>query len=182
MNKKLKIFVALTVIIQLLVPSSLLICQYSVLDTAKNLETEYKFNLSGLKLNYKLNSENSPDTTESPIFFSIANFNYQSRGKYTVFASPNNKVLSVKKLQDGDDTDYWFYGKSFMVSCTIEPENYSYAPDIDVNALKEQLRREFNISDASQREPLYLTAKIYKGIFIPTAIYFKGEKIIDIKL
>ena len=74
----------------------------------------------------------------------------------------------------------WFYGRCFTEE--IAPESYSFAEGTDPDTIRAQIRAEYNLKNQRDRESAYLTAKIYRGVFLPTAIYFRGEKIIDITL
>ena len=67
---------------------------------------------------------------------------------------------------------------------TLEADSYSFVNPEKKGAIKQALRTEYlqYKSDSEEYEKAYLTAKIYKGLFLPTAIYFRGEKIIDINL
>ncbi len=185
MNKKLKIFLALTLVIQLLVPSFLLIHHYSVLSTAKNLETEYKFELSHLAFDDRYVHENSfAKIEDGALEFDIAEGWRISKAKVTPVLSPQNNVITLQELKDNDKTDVWFYYRYYRQNSTIEPERFSFEPGVDKGSVKLAIRTEYyNYKvDAEEKEPAYLTAKIYKGVFIPTAIYFRGEKIISINL
>ncbi len=185
MNKKLKIFLALTLVIQLLVPSSLLIYQYSLLNTVKNLETEYTFEISSLSFDdYYVYEDSFSEISEGPLSFLLAEDWRVSADKVTPVLSPQNNVLMLEKLKDGDKTDVWFYNRYYYRNRSIEPEFFSFVNEEDKGELKRDLRNEYSHfkGDEKDFEHAYLTAKIYKGVFLPTAIYFRGEKIISIEL
>ena len=184
MNKKIKALIALTVIIQLLVPTFLLTYHYSVLNTAKGLSTEYYLQLDGIFLDYyyDFKAENPTERENAPMTFNINTIFWWNNFKYTVNATPNNNVISLKELEKTDNTDTWFYSRCFEEVCVIPSENYSFEPGIDADKIRAQLRTEYNVNIKGEREPAYLSAKIYKGVIIPTGIYYKGEKIISINL
>ncbi len=185
MNKKLKIFLAITLVLQLLFPSSLLIYQYSLLSTVKNLSTEYTFEIAHLSFaDYYVYEDSFSEIAEGPLSFHLAEDWKVSAEKVTPVLSPQNNVLSLRKLQDGDKTDVWFYNRHYYRNRIIEPEFFSFVNEEDKGGLKRDLRNEYSHfkEDEETFEHAYLTAKIYKGIFLPTAIYFRGEKIIDITL
>ena len=184
MNKKLRIFLVITLVIQLLVPSFLLIYHYSVQNTARGLETEYKFELDSLIVDhyYDIKSETPSDSPDAPLSFDIYDIRSWGNSRHTVRTTPKNSVIGIERLKGSPDTDTWFYGKCFRDISEISPENYSFADGIDVSAVRADIRQEYYFGIRGEREPAYLTAKIYKGVIIPTSIYFRGEKIIDINL
>ena len=182
MNKKLKLFLALSLVIQLLVPSSLLIYHYSLLSTAQNLDTEYRFELGYFSLDYyyDFKSENPTDHLDGPIYLNISGVSSRRNSKYTVVSTPKNNVVSLQTISEKTETDVWFYGRCFTEE--IAPVSYSFAEGTDPDTIRAQIRAEYNLKNQRDRESAYLTAKIYRGVFLPTAIYFRGEKIIDITL
>ncbi len=187
MNKKLKAFIALTIVIQLLVPSFLLVHHYSVLSTAKSLETEYTFELSRIYFNnyyFDYTGGSATLRQDGPMEFDTDAVISWSNKKLKVIASPQNNVIDTQELKSGDTADSWFYSKYYKQNSTIDAEKYSFEAGVNSEEIKEELRREYSWvnKDKEDREPAYLTAKIYKGVFIPTAIYFRGEKIISINL
>lgn len=186
MNKKLKAFISLAIVIQLLVPSFLLVHHYSVLSTAKQLETEYTFEISRIYFNnYYFDYTEGAATLkqDGPMEFDTDAVISWGNKKIKVIASPQNNVIDTQELKSGETADSWFYSKYYRQNSVIDAEKYSFEPGVNGEEIKAVLRREYSIlKDKEDREPAYLTAKIYKGLFLPTAIYFKGEKIIDINL
>lgn len=181
MTKKIKIFIALTLAVQLLVPSILLAYHYSVLNTAKGTETEYTFRLKGLYFgdDYKYD-DSFAEIEDGPMVFYIEDVFMTSNRKLTPVLSPKGNVVEVKALKN-EDTDVWFYTNYYYESSTVQPENFSFVNEEEARSIKYAIRNEFN-QYTEEREYVYLTAKIYKGIFIPTGIYFRGEKIIEINM
>ena len=185
MNKKLKIFLALTLVIQLLVPSSLLIYHNSLYAAARSSETEYTIELSYLSFDDSYVYEDSfSEIAEGNMSFEIVSAMITASGKLTPVLSPKNNVLYFQKLKDGNNTDVWLYARNYYNSCSIDTEHFSFVNEENKGGLKRDLRNEYSHfkGDEETFEHAYLTAKIYKGLFLPTAIYFKGEKIIDINL
>lgn len=185
MNKKLKIFLALTLVIQLLVPSSLLIYHNSLYAAARSSETEYTIELSYLSFDDSYVYEDSfSEIAEGNMSFEIVSAMITASGKLTPVLSPKNNVLYFQKLKDGNNTDVWLYARNYYNSCSIDTEHFSFVNEENKGGLKRDLRNEYSHfkGDEETFEHAYLTAKIYKGLFLPTAIYFRGEKIIDITL
>lgn len=184
MNKKLKVFLALTLVIQLFVPVFLLAYHHSLLSTAKSLDTEYSFELDAIFLDYyyDFKAENPTERKNAPLTFNIYEIASWGNSRYTVRATPKNNVIGINKTDSVADTDTWFYGRYFDEICKIEYGKYSFSEGVDGAEIRAQLRTEYNVNLRGDREPAYLTAKIYKGVIIPTSIYFRGEKIIDINL
>lgn len=185
MNKKLKIFLALTLVIQLLVPSSLLIYHNSLYAAARSSETEYTIELSYLSFDDSYVYEDSfSEIAEGNMSFEIVSAMITASGKLTPVLSPKNNVLYFQKLKDGNNTDVWLYARNYYNSCSIDTEHFSFVNPEEKGSIKQALRNEYSHfkGDEETFEHAYLTAKIYKGLFLPTAIYFKGEKIIDINL
>lgn len=185
MNKKLKIFIALTLAVQLFVPSFLAIYHYSLYSTAKNLETEYRFEISYMSFDDHYVYEDSfSEIAEESLSFDVAEAWRLSSDRMTLLVSPQNNVISLKKLGDGEKTDLWISRRTYYQNSTLEADSFSFVNPEKKGAIKMALRTEYlqYKSDSEEYEKAYLTAKIYKGLFLPTAIYFKGEKIIDINL
>ncbi len=181
MNKKLKATLALTLIIQLLIPSFLLWHHNFVLNSARALEEEYTLRL--YFFNFSDGVSNPSPEQENVIQFSAAPLSYISSRKYTVTVNSKNIVTGAPRLTDENKTDTWFYGRAYSKNSRITPDKYSVTEGTDIDSIERELSIEaVKSSDDESREFPYLTAKIYKGVFLPTAIYFKGEKIIDIFL
>ena len=55
---------------------------------------------------------------------------------------------------------------------------------MDIKALVTEINQTYGwVSDLHENGSYaYVTAKVYRGVFIPTAIYVKGEKVITIHL
>ena len=173
MNKKLKIFLALTLVIQLLVPVFLIWYQYSVLNTAASCENEYRFRLSYINFS----DDDTMHFATDAMFYASKNY------RYTVVTYTKNIVRAAPKYTPEDDTDEWFYGNTYIRNRTVTADKYSFTDEASADRIKSEIRTETQKkgTDTSIEFP-YLSAKIYKGAFIPVAIYFKGEKIIDISL
>ena len=184
MTKKMKILLALIIAVQLLVPSSLLAYHYSVYSTAKSLGTEYWFEITYLSFDDHYVSDDSYEIAEGTMSFDLEEMWRLSTDKITPVISPQNNVISLKKLGDDEKTDIWFSYRIYNRSRILETDSFSFVNPEKKGAIKQALRTEYlrYKSDNENYEHAYLTAKIYKGIFLPTAIYFKGERIIEINL
>jgi hypothetical protein len=185
MTKKLKIFIALTLAVQLFVPSFLAAYHYSLYSTAKSLETEYRFEISYMSFDDHYVFEDSfSEIAEGTLSFHLAEIWDVSSDRIVPLISPQNNVISLKKPGDGDKTDIWFFYRTYSQNSSLETDSFSFVNPEEKGSIKQALRNEYSHfkGDEETFEHAYLTAKIYKGLFLPTAIYFKGEKIIDINL
>lgn len=178
MNKATKILLSLTLVIQLLIPGYLLFHHYSLINTAMETEAQYRFRLSSLSFSYPAGK----DTAEAveAVFFEIENLFYLYDKKITVSVDDNGIALT----KEADDTAgaCWFHYDYYIKNSEIYKNNFTFEPDVNVRDLINEVRKEyswFNRNDEN-RIYAYVTAKIHKGIFIPTAIYFGDTKIITI--
>lgn len=181
MNKKIKALVALTLIIQLLIPSYLLIYHYTVLDAAFDSETEYRFRI------YDMDFDAPPliNTTDDclGLYFDIENAILYNSAPIAVSTDENGQaVLSV--LESKWQTDNWFDYKIYEQNSYISKVDFTFEPDIDAVVLMNEIRSNFLwLNRNNKYNPgVYVTAKVHKGIFIPTAVYYGEVKVITIHL
>ena len=171
MNKKLKIAIALVLIIQLLVPFSLLIYNQSAMKTTLEKGTELKFRV----LNIHTSSENDFSETEIPyIDFYIDGFVYNNKNVSIVSDSDGFAVF----YREGREND-WVNRDFVFKAQHLKPDEISIAEPFTAENLRVYMR--LNNTYKNTSEHFYITAKIYKGFFIPTAIYYDDMKIADIR-
>lgn len=177
MNKKLKAFTAIVIIIQLLVPVYLLAHHYSIRKYTEENTEEYKFRLEYLMMYNDYNDISKEK--ELMIRYYIDGMSYNFGTTAGINIGTDGFAHVTKKDADKALTDVWFSKKYYKSHTTLSPAQYSFEPSADVVKLQKELaNKKFYANETTS----YITAKVYKGIFIPTAIYYNGEKIITISL
>ena len=170
-NKKLKLIIALTLILQLILPLYLLTYHYSAYDEA--LKTaDFKFPLEYLDI---YNIHDTGDSVQQ-LGFSIRDI-YEYYGEDIEVTVGDDGFAQMTSSKNKSLNKHWFTFKYYYSSNYYTSEEYEYAPGVNktdiiyrINALR--------MEDVPNLDGFYITAKAYKGIFIPTAIYYEGEKII----
>lgn len=178
MTRKIKAFLALTLIIQLLIPAYLLIHHYSVTNTALESATEYRFRINSM--HFDIFSD--VDVYEcKEISFSVEEIVGFYNQKIAVSLNENGMPV-LEELKDKKQTDIWFDYDYYRQKTNLYTEDITFSDGIDIQSTIRKIKSEyswFNRKD-EYKTYAYLTAKIYKGVFIPTAIYFNGIKVITI--
>lgn len=179
MKNKIKIFLILVLVIQLLVPSYLLVHHYSLINTAMEEKTEYLFVIDYME--FWSDSKNYTEEYVSTLHFSI----YDTAGLYNeriAVSADENGIARLRALEDKKQTDIWFDYDYYEKSNSVGEGEFSFTERENAPDIVKELRQRYlwyNRKDEN-KEYVYLSAKIYKGIFIPTAIYYRGEKVIEI--
>ncbi len=180
MSRKAKALLALTLILQLLIPSYLMLHHYSVINEAKRSQTEYRFRLSDIDFSYSAGNP-SADTIES-LSYTVQDVLYLHDKKMGVSVDETGLASTVSA--DESAKDCWFDYDYYYKNTEITADDITFEPDVDVRALINELRNQyswFNRKDEN-RIYAYVTAKIHKGIFIPTAVYFGDIKVLTINI
>lgn len=177
MKNKMKIFLIFALVIQLFVPSFLLTHHYSLIKTAMLEKTEYLFVISYLEF-WSDDKKYTAEEVDS-LHFSV----YDTVGLYNeriAVSADENGIARLSELGD-KKTDIWFDYDYYDKSQTIPADRFSFTEEASPDIVRELHQRYFwyNRNDEN-KEYAYLSVKVYKGIFIPTAIYYKGEKIMTI--
>ena len=174
-NKKLKIIIALALILQLLLPLYLLSYHYSAYDEAVSQTTEFKFRLEYLDIYDVYDTGNGVQNLD----FSIKDiYDYYNEDIEVTVGEDGFAKMSASK--DKNRNKNWFTFKYYYESNFYSSEEYEYAEGVDVTKLIYTINALYE-EDVITPEGFYITAKVYKGIFIPTAIYWENEKIISLK-
>ncbi len=179
MNKKMKVLLALTLIIQLLIPSYLLYHHYTVMDTALNSAEEYRFRIDSLE--FEIPTDPDADYECESVYFRVTDIEAFYNKKIAVTLSEDG-FPQVDEVDNSNKSDCWFDYKHYKQSKNLYKEDFAFNADIAVRYTLNKLRKEYawyNKND-EDRKYAYVSAKIYKGRFIPTAIYFEGIKVITI--
>ena len=184
MNKKSKIVITvtliITILIQIFIPSFLLIHHYTLIKNTLATETEYRFQLNRIYIDYK-NSGVVTASSVTGLTFEIYDVYSLNNEKFTVRVNENG-IAEVKTIEEKPNTDTWFSYKYYAKSNYYTDEKISFTKDIDTESTIRDIHKAYNWFNRNDpdREYAYVTAKIYKGMFIPTAIYFRDQKIITI--
>lgn len=172
-NKKLRIIVAAALILQLVLPLYLLSYHYSAYDEAINETADFKLQLEYLDI-YDMH-----DTGEA-----VQHLSFEIKDIYDYYMED----ISVTVGEDGfakmspsknkNINKHWFTFKYYYSSNFYTSQEYEYAEGVDVTKLIYTVNA-LRLDDVDTPEGFYVTAKIYKGLFIPTAIYMDNEKVIE---
>ncbi len=182
MKNKTKIFIALALVLQLFIPSYLLIHHYSLINNALDEETEYCFKLRSIEFKTQNWEWTNTEKDADFLYFSI----YDTLGMYDkriAVSTDENGLAVLSELKNKRQTDSWFDYDYYNNGCGFDSGEFAFEPGIDTYDIITELRNQyswFNRNDEN-REYAFVTAKVYKGLFIPTAIYFRGEKILTIQ-
>lgn len=179
MTRKAKVFLCFALIIQLLIPAYLLSRHYSVMNTALTSVTEYRFRINRIDFEYYTDNDNNYVCTG--IDFHVEEIDGLYNRKIAVSLNENSMPV-VDELKDEKQTDIWFDYDYYKQSRELSADEITFSPDRSVRSIISDIRKEyswFNRKDENKTYA-YVTAKIYKGLFIPTAIYFNGIKVITI--
>jgi hypothetical protein len=172
-NKKLKIIIIATLVLQLILPLCLLTYHYSAYDEAVSQTTEFRFPLEYIDI------YNIYDTADSvqQIGFSIKDI-YDYYNEDIEVTVGENGFAEMSEAKNKSLNKNWFTFKYYYSSNYYTSEEYEYVEGVnktDIISRIDALRME----DIPNFEDFYLTAKVYKGLFIPTAIYYEGGKVIE---
>ena len=172
-NKKLRIFIIAVLILQILMPAGLLYHHYSLHSRARKDSPEFKFRLESIDV-YQIYDTGEGD--ERLDFYVEDLFQYYhddiavtvGDDGYAHMAKPENKRLNK----------HWFTFNYCYDKSQMNNDNYVYEDGVDVAELHHKIYNTYG-KDVSKPDGFYVTAKVYKGIFIPVAIYIENEKVIS---
>ena len=181
-NKKLKIFIIGVLIIQLLLPAGLLIYQQTLNKNATESSAEFRFKLANLSIwNYGEVTLNF--SIEDISLSRLSNF-YGEDIAVTVGA---DGIAELRIAENKKDNKHWFSYDNYqkLESFSLADGEFSYADSPEAREIidnwPERLYHEKDeILNYRGGNTMFLTAKVYKGLFIPTAIYNEDVKIIDL--
>lgn len=187
-NKKLKLIIILALVIQIILPAGMLAYHYSIYNYAINNTPDFKFYLTYFDLyNYGEGKEILYDDKDENdvLYFDIANRYY--RTDMEVVADMNGfAVLSA--VQDKKLNKNWFSYDNYnkMGSFSQAEGEFTYVDTEEAKKIMSEWKdRYFDIYGTDDIEfkggnTVYITAKVYKGVFIPTAVYRDNVKVIEI--
>ena len=171
-NKKLKVFIIAVLILQILAPAGLLTHHYTLHDTAKKESPEFKFRLDGLSI-YDIYDSGEGD---EKIVFDVRDL-FEFYHQDIAVTVGDDGYAHMELAEDKSMNKHWFtfeycYNRSYESS-----DNYKYEDGIDIAELHQKVNKIYGL-DVEKPEGFYITAKVYKGIFIPISIYIENEKVI----
>ena len=181
MNKKLKIFVALVLVLQLFIPSFLLIYNKTIIDNALKYGTDYTFRLEYAYLNQKTTASEE----EYTLFYSIYSYNLlMYRTENISVTEASNGFISLTQRKTSDTGNNWFRYKNYVKNCSVSADSFSPEGELSYRDIYLLLNQERLKQDENEvfYENAYIVAKVYKGMFIPMALYLNGEKILTITI
>ncbi len=173
MNKKLKFILVFILIIQILMPVGLLTYHYTLHSKVMTESPEFKFRLDGLSI-YDIYDSGEDD---EEIFFDVCDLFefYHQDIAVTVGEDGYAHMLPSenKKLNKHWFTFEYCYNKSY-----VNNDSYVYEEGIDIAELHRKINKIYG-KDIEKPDGFYVTAKVYRGIFIPIAIYIEDTKVIS---
>ena len=188
MNKKLKLFIIIALVIQIILPAGLLSYHYSVYNYALNNTPDFKIYASWFDLHsYGENGEilyGYEDEGNGVLYFDLKDMLYDEDMAVTTGAD-GFAVLSEaenKKLNK-----HWFSYDSYrkLSSYSQEEGEFEYVDTEEARKVMSDWIGYFDYYDEGGIDynggnVVYITAKVYKGVLIPTAIYKDDVKIITL--
>ena len=187
-NKKLKIIVILVLVIQIILPAGMLGYHYSIYNYALNNTPDFKFYLSYFDLYSRgENDEIIYDDEEKNdvLYFDIA-YRYYNTNMEVV--SDMNGFAVVSALQNKKLNKHWFSFSNYnkIGSFSQAEGEFTYVDTEEAKKVMSQWKDTYfdHYGDDEIKfkggNAVYITAKVYKGMFIPTAVYKDNVKVIEI--
>ena len=188
MNKKLKLFIIIALVIQIILPAGLLGYHYSVYNYALNNTPDFKFYVSWLDLHsYGEDKEiiyNYDENSKEILYFDIDGTYYRKDMSVTTGA---DGFAGLTEVQNKKLNKHWFSYENYskLGSYSKEEGEFEY---VDTEQAKEVMSKWKGYYDYYEKDGIYynggnvvyVTAKVYRGVFIPTAIYTDGVKVITL--
>ena len=187
-NKKLKLIIILVLVIQIILPAGILGYHYSVYNYALEHTPDFKFYLSYFDLySYGENDEiiYGDEEKNDVLYFDIA-YKYFNTNMEVV--SDMNGFAVISALQDKKLNKHWFSSDNYnkIGSFSQADGEFTYVDTEEAKKVMSQWKDTYydHYGNAEievyQADSLYITAKVYKGVFIPTAVYKDNVKVIEI--
>ena len=187
-NKKFKLIVIIALIIQIILPAGILAYHYSIYNYALNNTPNFKFYLSYFDLySYGENNEiiYGDEEKNDVLYFDIA-YKYFNTNMEVV--SDMNGFAVISALQDKKLNKHWFSSDNYnkIGSFSQADGEFTYVDTEEAKKVMSQWKDTYfdHYGDDDIRfkggNTVYITAKVYKGVFIPTAVYRDNVKVIDI--
>lgn len=178
-NKKLKIFVIIILILQILLPAGLLGYHYSLHARAMKESPDFKLRVSYMNIWDYVNDGEL-------LHFELDNI-YLYYGEDITVTMGTDSVATLSRAENKRLNKHWFsfdyYRK--LGSYHADEGEFTYVDTPEANAVMDKWRNNPHndlgeVLDYQGGNSMYITAKIYKGLIIPTAVYNLDVKIIDL--
>lgn len=169
-NKKLYVIISVVLAVQLLVCAGFALWNADIYNNCDNEENLYTIKIRNVQL------------TEYWLELYLYDYMDDIWNKQLVPVTDENGVSKFKVKENSDKTDnYFYYGGRISfdmidTECIVSPEGKSFE---ECKALLNSLLpegAEFFLSESTK--PVYLTAYIYKGVFLPHELYVDGELVL----
>ena len=173
MNKKLKFILVFILIIQILMPVGLLTYHYTLHSKVMTESPEFKFRLDGMDI-YDIYDTGEGDEN---LYFDVKDI-FQLYHEDIAVTVGEDGYAHMELAEDKKLNKHWFtfeycYNKSYVNS-----DSYVYEEGIDIAELHRKINKIYG-KDIEKPDGFYVTAKVYRGIFIPIAIYIEDTKVIS---
>ncbi len=182
-NKKLKIFIIAVLIVQMLLPAGLLTNEYSKRSEAFRYSPDFKFRL------YYLDIWDLPDEEGEVLSFSIATKDLRTYYGDDIAVTADEKGYAKFSLAENKRLNkFWFSYKQYqnIGSYKASKGEFTYVDTEEAKKVMSEWKQRYfdHYGDDEIKfnggNSVYITARIYKGIFIPTAVYKDGVKVIEL--
>ena len=187
-NKKFKLIIILVLVIQIILPAGMLGYHYSIYNYALNNTPDFKFYLSYFDLYSRgENDEIIYDDEEKNdvLYFYIAHRYYLEDIAVKV---DSNGFAVVSEIENKKLNKHWFSFDNYnkMGSFSQSEGEFTYVDTEEAKKVMSEWKDTYfdyygdDEIKFNGGNSVYLTAKVYKGVFIPTAVYKDNVKVIDI--
>lgn len=195
-NKKLRLIVILSLVIQIILPVSMLGYHYCIYSYAMNNTPDFKFYLSYFDLHsFSGNRLVYDGENEDSLYFQIAGTELYRPDEMVVTVNEKGFAVDLSPAENKALNKHWFSYKHYckIGSFSQKDGEFTYADTEEAKKVlseweaKEEIYFDIIAGDLSlyeqnhkEQSSVYITAKVYKGIFIPTAVYKDNVKIIQL--
>lgn len=179
-NKKLRLFIIAVLVLQLLMPAGTLWYHYSQYDNAMKESPEFKFRINYMYIwGYEESGENLQLELEGTY--------YSSRHEAKAVTVGADGFAIISKAENKKLNKHWFWLDNYrkLTSYHENEGEFTYVDTPEANAVMDKWRNNPHndlgeVLDYQGGNTMYVTAKVYKGLIIPTAVYNLDVKIIDL--
>ncbi len=173
-NKKLRNLFIITLVVQLLIPVFLLSAHYANHKNVLEQSQEYKFKLLDMSLDVYSDGEQY-------LWFDVGGV-HQYYGKKIAVTVGEDGFVDFAERSALPENDCWINFKYLRYRTSFSNNDFSIEPGVVVSQVMEKVYAAYAwASDMHENGCFaYVTAKVYKGAFVPTAVYVEGEKILTI--
>ena len=187
-NKKLKLIIILVLVIQIILPAGMLGYHYSIYNYALEHTPDFKFYLSYFDLYSSGENDEiiyGDEDKNDVLYFDIA-YRYYNTNMEVV--SDMNGFAVVSALQNKKLNKHWFSSDNYnkIGSFSQAEGEFTYVDTEEAKKVMSEWKQTYfdHYGDDEIKfkggNAVYITAKVYKGMFIPTAVYRDDVKVIDI--